>query len=168
MTVTLRPFQLHDTAAVLAMNLASEKFLSPLNETRLHQLRKQSALFWVAEKHSQLVGFLMGFCANAGYNSINYQWFDQRLQHFLYIDRVVVAEAARGLGLGTQFYDAVADWAIHHQLVWLAAEIDIEPPNPGSLAFHQQRGFVAVADQILNSTGGTKRVALQVKSLSQE
>lgn len=160
----LRPFEPTDTASLLALNQHSEQVLSPLTAKRFTQLRQQAALLWVAESEAAVAGFLMGFTAGAAYDSVNYQWFNARLQHFFYIDRIVIGASARGQGLGQAFYRELQRWAQHRSLHWLAAEIDIAPANPASLHFHQQQDFVAVAEQ----GAGHKRVSLQLKSLTKD
>lgn len=160
----LRPFEPADASGLLALNQHSEQVLSPLTAERFAQLRQQAALLWVAERDGQMAGFLMGFCAGAAYDSVNYRWFNARLQHFFYIDRIVIGASARGLGIGQTFYRELQRWARGRSLHWLAAEIDIAPANPASLRFHQQQGFVAVAEQ----GTGHKRVSLQLKSLEKE
>ena len=160
-TITLRLFESRDSDAILSLNQRSVSVLSPMDQARLRYLEAQASLILVAEQADNVVGFLIGFTDGSQYDSKNYCWFSDRLKPFFYIDRIVIAEAARSQGLGQAFYKAVEAWAQTHQLHWLAAEIDIEPPNPASLAFHQHQGFATVGQQGIKN----KQVALLVKSL---
>ncbi|UTA48033.1 GNAT family N-acetyltransferase [Simiduia sp. 21SJ11W-1] len=161
MTFTLRQFTPEDAPQVLALNAQSVHFLSPLDAPKLARLADASDLFWVLEYQQAVVGFVIGFGAGRAYESINYRWFNARLQRFLYIDRIVLSDAVRGQGQGQAVYKALVAWAQAHEYHWLAAEIDIAPANPASLKFHQQQGFIAVGEQGV----GSKRVSLQLRPL---
>jgi hypothetical protein len=45
----------------------------------------------------------------------------------------------------------------------VVCEVNIDPPNEGSLAFHRSMEFLALADVVLK--GGSKRVRYLVKEL---
>jgi len=94
----------------------------------------------------------------AGYDSPNYRWFDARYDQFLYIDRVVVARAHQGRGLGTRLYEDLFACARGRAVERVTCEFDIDPPNPASAAFHARFGFHEVGRQALPSG---KRVSLQ-------
>jgi hypothetical protein len=85
---------------------------------------------------------LVTFDQSANYDSPNFLWFQSRFARFVYIDRIVVDEGARGLGLARQLYAQLFDLAraAGHDLV--ACEVNSQPPNPGSDAFHAAMGFV--------------------------
>lgn len=144
----LRDFEAADTDLVLELNRQSVAVLSAMDCTRFDLLREQSEVLWIAELNQQPVGFLMGFCEGSAYDSVNYQWFNQRYDSFVYIDRVVVGAAARGNGIGGTFYAGLEQWALQQQKACLVAEVDIVPPNPGSLKFHQRQGFKQVGEQV--------------------
>jgi predicted GNAT superfamily acetyltransferase len=86
-------------------------------------------------------GFLIAFTEGAAYDSQNYRWFATRHDRFVYIDRVVVRPAARGAGHARMLYAALfeAMRASGHRLV--GCEVNLEPPNPASDAFHARLGF---------------------------
>lgn len=85
---------------------------------------------------------LVAFDQNADYKSPNFLWFRDRLDRFVYIDRIIVDGQARGLGLARRLYGQLFDLAREagHNLV--ACEVNSMPPNPGSDAFHAALGFV--------------------------
>jgi predicted GNAT superfamily acetyltransferase len=149
--------------AILALNAESVHFLSPLDTARLRDLHAQAAYHRVVEHDGKVAAFLLAFREGADYDSPNYRWFAQHYARFLYIDRIVVAASARGLGFGAQLYDDILAFAATTNAARLTAEFDVEPPNPVSAALHQRFGFREVGTQW---TGGDKKqVSLQVREL---
>jgi predicted GNAT superfamily acetyltransferase len=163
-TAIIRPYAAKDEKAVLKLNENSVSFLSPMDKTRFMRIKSVSQLILVAEYDDKVIAFLMGFSDNVDYDSVNYQWFSARFKSFFYIDRIVVDENYRSLGIGRTFYSEIDDWARQQGMKWLVAEIDIEPPNEKSLEFHHRQQFVEVAKQTVGN--GKKVVSLQVKSIS--
>lgn len=157
--MTLRPATPHDFAAILALNLESERFLSPLTPERLAQLHRQADLHQVMEEDRRVVAFVLALREGQDYDSPNYLFFKARYDRFLYVDRVVVAATAQGRGLGHALYDAVFAHASRSQVPWVVCEYDIEPPNPASERFHRGFGFTEVGRQTV--TAGQKQVSLQ-------
>jgi len=149
-----------DYPSILAMNEESVHFLSPMDEMRLVHLHAQSELLWVVDIEGTVAAFLLAIRESKDYDSVNYQWFDTHYEHFLYVDRVVVSQAYQGRGLGQRLYEAIGTYAKSQSFPYITAEIDIEPPNPGSLAFHKQFGFMEVGRQSILE--GKKVVSLQV------
>ncbi|ESQ83485.1 hypothetical protein AEAC466_12480 [Asticcacaulis sp. AC466] len=87
------------------------------------------------------------------YDSPNFLWFKARYDRFVYVDRIVVSDARRGEGLARQLYDTVFAAARadgHSQVV---CEVNYDPPNPGSDAFHDRLGFVEVGRAVLADRG---------------
>lgn len=152
-----------DFDAVLALNAESVQFLSPLDRARLLQLHAQAAFHRVVELEGAVVAFLLAFREDAGYDSPNFRWFVCHVPQFLYIDRVVVAAAARGRGLGARLYDDIIAFAAAQGVPRLTCEFDIDPPNPASEGFHARYGFREVGRQRLASG---KQVSLQVRTLA--
>lgn len=69
----------------------------------------------------------------------------------------------QGKGLGNVLYESVFSHAKLIGVPYVAAEIDINPPNPGSLKFHEKFGFREVGKQTVAQ--GKKVVSLQVINL---
>ena len=152
-----------DLSSVLALNEESERFLSPLTQARLEALAEQAAAHWVIEREGSNVAFLLAFREATTYDSINYKWFGERYRKFLYIDRVVVSNAAKGQGLGTELYRAAFTHAQATSIPIVACEFDFDPPNPASASFHAKFGFREVGRQLV--AGGKKTVSLQAVSI---
>ncbi|MET0280233.1 MAG: GNAT family N-acetyltransferase [Steroidobacteraceae bacterium] len=134
------------------------RFLSPLTPARLVELDEATELSLVVEHEGVVAAFLLAFREGAAYDSVNYRWFGQRYASFLYIDRVVISAALQGQGVGSALYRHVVAHATAAQVPWVTCEIDIEPPNPVSVRFHQRLGFREVGRQ---TVPGGKQVSLQ-------
>jgi predicted GNAT superfamily acetyltransferase len=161
--MTIRDAAANDFPAILELNAASVHFLSPLDAARLRHLHAQAAYHRVVELQGRVVAFLLAFREGAHYDSPNYLWFAQQYSAFLYIDRVVVDDAARGLGLGIQLYDDILAFAAHAGIARLTCEFDLDPPNPVSAKFHQRYAFREVGRQRVGA--GMKQVSLQARDI---
>jgi predicted GNAT superfamily acetyltransferase len=82
----------------------------------------------------------------------NHSWFLARYPKFLYVDRVCVAEKARRRGLARKLYELVFELS---ELV--VCEVNFDPPNPVSDAFHEALGFVEVGRAHLPDRGKSVR-----------
>ena len=105
-----------------------------------------------------LVGFVLALGPGVDYSSENYAFFEARFDHHFYIDRVVLSDEARGLGVGTLLYDDLFAFAKAHSYDTVTCEVNLEPPNPGSLRFHRRFGFVDIDQQA--TKGGSVVVQL--------
>lgn len=157
--IGLRDATLADFAAVLALNHASVALLSPLTVTELAKLHAMAVYHRVAVADGAVVAFLLALAPGAAYDSANYQWFCARGVDFVYIDRIVVAQDVRAMGLGRRLYGDLAAWAHQRGIARLTCEYDLEPLNAGSQRFHAAFGFRQVGTQRV--AGGTKLVSLQ-------
>ena len=155
----VRPATAADFPAILALNEESVQFLSPLTPERLRLLDGQSAVHRVVEAGGAVAAFLLAFREGSAYDSVNYRWFAERHERFLYIDRVVVSLAHQGRGLGALLYADLFDIARRTQAGCVTCEFDVEPPNEMSRRFHARYGFEEVGSQSV--AGGKKRVSLQ-------
>ncbi len=139
---------------MLALNAAHEVETGPLDHAGLAELVARAAHAAVAEPEA---GFLLGFAPDAGLDGPNFRWFAARMDDVLYIDRVIVSPAARGRGIASALYRDAAEAALRLGLRALAAEVNIAPPNPVSLAFHDRTGFRTVGEARLEDRGKTVR-----------
>lgn len=160
--IILRAYRDDDEPAILRLNEESVAVLSPMDGARFADLRAMAAWLEVAERDGRVIGFLLGFEDGSDYDSANYRWFAERFKRFFYVDRVVVDAESRGAGLGRWFYEAAEEWAVDRGLLWMLAEIDVEPRNPESIEFHRRRGFSEIAQRPGLSA---KRVSMQARAL---
>lgn len=159
----IREILAKDIDAILALNEISVKVLSPMDARKLRQLIENSALAVVVEEANEVAGFLLAFTHGVQYESINYKWFNQHYDAFLYVDRIVVSAKFRGKGIASTLYQYVIDWAMAHSLPSIFVEIDVMPPNVPSLSFHKKWGFKELAVLMHHAE---KRVSLQALKIS--
>jgi predicted GNAT superfamily acetyltransferase len=107
---------------------------------------------------SIVLGFALLFRAGADYASENFRWFEARGGAFLYVDRIVVDDDSQNTGAGRLLYDRIFDHARGLGLGEVTCEVNVEPPNPGSMRFHERLGFSEVGRQ--STKGDTIVVAL--------
>ncbi len=107
---------------------------------RLAWMLSMASFAVVATEGSAVLGFAIGFDPGTGYDSENYRWWSDRADDFVYLDRIVVAEEARGRRVGSALYDRLEGQARARGAV--VAEVNVDPPNEPSLAFHAGRGYV--------------------------
>ncbi len=140
-------------AALLALNNAHAQELSWLEPDRLRSMLAQAFL---ACRIGPADAFLLAFDQDAAYDSPNFLWFRARYSRFVYVDRVVVAAAARGRGYARSLYEALfaRAGASGHERIF--CEVNAAPPNPASDAFHAALGFREVGMAAIH--GGAKTV----------
>ena len=63
------------------------------------------------EYKQQPIGFVICFRENLKYESLNYKYFNEVKQKFIYIDRVVIKSDYRRMGLGTRVYKYIDEVA---------------------------------------------------------
>jgi uncharacterized protein len=146
----IRPLLAADMAAVLAMNNAAVPAVNPHDEATLAQLVSMADRSWVVDDDGVLGGLLVTFAPAAAYESANYRWLSERFgstdDAFRYVDRIVVAPTHRRRGLAGALYDTLADHAASVGAARLLCEVNVEPPNPRSIAFHEATGWSPIDD----------------------
>jgi len=159
MTDDLCPFGPADLAGplgenLLALNNAHARELSWLEPDHLARLVSTA---WLALRIGNVAGFLLAFDQDADYDAGNFLWFRARLTRFVYIDRVVVAATARGRGHARRLYDAVSRQASDAGHDRIVCEVNLDPPNPASDAFHAALGFAEVGTAVIDNGDKTVR-----------
>jgi len=147
--VMIRPLRETDLDWALALNAVLDVELSPLTPQGLADIVDAAFYARLAEPQR---GLLIAFDQDADYRSRNFLWFKARLSRFVYVDRIAVAEAARGYGIARRLYDdlfAAVRAAGHDRIV---CEVNVDPPNPASDALHARFGFAEIGRAEL--TGG--------------
>jgi predicted GNAT superfamily acetyltransferase len=152
-----------DAALIVAMNNAAVPNVNESTEAELTELIEMSELTVAVTQGDDLLGFVLTLPPGVEYASENYRWFSERYDSFVYVDRIVVSEQARNKGVGVELYDLVAGHATKAGAPRILCEVNLEPPNPGSLRFHKRIGFAEVGEQ--RTKGGTYLVSLLAKEL---
>ncbi|RZS59256.1 hypothetical protein EV141_0476 [Microcella putealis] len=156
--VTLRTLVAADAAALAPLNDAAAPAVPVTPPDDIARLIEIAALPVGLERGGVLVGFVIALAPGADYASENYAFFSARETPSLYVDRIVIAESERGNRLGQALYAAVFAEAERLGLPEVTCEVNLDPPNPGSLAFHERLGFERLGSQA--TKGGSVTVAL--------
>jgi uncharacterized protein len=152
--VTLRPLSHSDLGWVHALNQINRIALSDESEASLGGLIDRARFAFVAPPDE---GFLLAFDQAPAKTSPNWDWLAARLTRFVYVDRIAVASHARGQGLARALYEALFAEAALAGARQIACEVNSDPPNPGSDAFHAALGFLPIGSQKLATNGKTVR-----------
>jgi predicted GNAT superfamily acetyltransferase len=108
------------------------------------------------QKFDPGAAFLLAFEQSDDYDGGHFLWFRGRFGRFIYVDRVVVAAPYRRRGLGRLLYADLFRRAEQRGHTHIVCEVNAEPPNPISDAFHAAQGFEEVGTAAID--GGAKIV----------
>ena len=142
-----------DMPALLALNNAEAERVNALTPAALEGLLSHA---FAARMTTDGQAFLIAFDHATPPQGPNHAWFTARESYFAYIDRIVVAPAARGKGVARALYEDVAAIAKAEMTNLLTCEVNLDPPNPESIAFHEKLGFIACGEAVDRRNG--KRV----------
>lgn len=140
---TLRALRADDEHSVLGINADSQPHVARLWPAELTRLLALSAQHVVVEDAAGgVIGYALVFAHDADYDGEEFQILRRQLaEPFLYIDQIALAPSARGRGIGRLVYAGLAQRAEAQGLRALCCEVNTQPANPASLAFHERLGF---------------------------
>jgi hypothetical protein len=133
---------------LLTLNNTYAEALTPLSALELQRLLDQA---FVALRVGEADAFLIALDQGADYDSPNFVWFRARVARFVYVDRVAVAAHARGCGFGRALYQTLIAHARATGHERIVSEVNADPPNPDSDAFHSAMGFTVVGEATLSN-----------------
>ena len=162
---TVRNIEIADLARVLEINNANTPGVSELTMSELEtDIENCLHALAIDNEHGEVCAFCITFDPGAPDAGANHQWFADRFESFVYLDRIAIDSTHQNRGFGALLYQSVEqrmlDSAEHSLLV---CEVNLEPPNPGSLRFHKRIGFSECGVQ---STAPGYAVTYLQKSLS--
>lgn len=157
--ITIRAMSASDLEVVWAINQENVPAVGEETLEDLAKVHEQCAIALVAEVTGTIAGFCMVLLPDADYGSPNFKFFCDRLDDFIYLDRVAVTSDFQGKGIGAALYREVEKLS---DATWFALEVNTKPRNEGSLRFHTREGFVQMEE--LETRPG-KMVSLMVKKL---
>ncbi|MCR9161552.1 MAG: GNAT family N-acetyltransferase [Nannocystaceae bacterium] len=147
--VSIRLLERDDMAWLLRVNNAAVPAVNPHDASSLRALVEGAERCWVATVGKMRAGVLVVYGPGASYESANYRWLSERYERFRYVDRVIVVPEAKGRGVGRGLYEALEAHAASAEAQRVLCEVNIDPPNPASLAFHAAMGWAPLADRQL-------------------
>lgn len=145
----LRAFVSNDLVAVHAINDAEVPAVGAETSEALAHIASESVITMVAEVDDEIAGFCFVLGPGADYDSLNYAWFAERYDDFVYLDRVAIPPAFRRRGLGRALYAEVERLAAQRcpRATDFLLEVNLRPRNDTSLSFHDELGFVEVGQR---------------------
>ncbi|MFQ3325304.1 MAG: putative GNAT superfamily acetyltransferase [Pseudomonadales bacterium] len=161
--LNIRDFTAQDLVAIHATNEANLPHVNSLNLEQFTELANITAYFKVAIVDGELAGFLMAMAPSADYASDNYQWFSGEYDDFIYVDRIITLDNARGHGVGSALYQDIESYCHSRHISRICCEVNLRPANDASIQFHEKREYKQVNTQ--ETEGGKKSVSLRVKTL---
>ena len=142
----VRNIEIADFARVLEINNANTPGVSELTMSELEtDIENCLHALAIDNEHGEVCAFCITFAPDAPDAGANHRWFAERYESFVYLDRIAIDSTHQNLGLGALLYQTVEQRMLdsaEHSL--LCCEVNLEPPNPGSLRFHQRIGFTEV------------------------
>ena len=144
---------IEENAPLLRLNNAHATELSYLTASEMRKLVTECC---VAVRIGAGRAFVLAVCETAQYESPNFRWFQGRFDRFVYVDRICVDPGERGKGLARRLYAHVFAHARELGAPRVVCEVNAEPPNPASDAFHAALGFEEIGSALLEQRG--KRV----------
>jgi predicted GNAT superfamily acetyltransferase len=143
---------------LLALNNDHSIELSPLTLPELDQIIRAS-FFSATINNSDAL--LISFDQTSAYQHVNFLWFRERYDRFVYVDRVVVSRAARGKGYARALYLDLFERGKSAGHTRIVCEVNLDPPNPASDAFHASLGFSTVGQASIHNGAKTVRYLLR-------
>jgi predicted GNAT superfamily acetyltransferase len=142
----VRNIEIADLLRVLEINNANTPGVSELTQSELEtDINNCLHALAIENEQGEVCAFCITFDPNAPNAGTNHQWFAERYRSFVYLDRIAIDSNHQNRGLGALLYQTVEQRMLEsaeHSL--LCCEVNLEPPNPGSLRFHKRIGFTEV------------------------
>jgi predicted GNAT superfamily acetyltransferase len=148
----LREFHMAELCALNNVHASETSFLS---EVRLSELVEMSfyargfpgpGAFLLSPD-----AFLLAMDESSPYDNANFQFFQRHHERFVYIDRMITARHARRQGLARRLYEDLFARARSAGHTIVGCEVNLDPPNPGSDAFHERLGFESAGQATLEN-----------------
>jgi len=139
----LKPLGENDIPAIWAINQQGLPGTGEVSHEEISMLLEFSSFSVGVFDNEYLLGFVICMPPGTQYSSLNYAWFNENYDAFVYVDRVAVSQEHRNGKIGTLLYNYVVEIASEINAP-IAAEVSLVPPNPGSMRFHSRFAFKEV------------------------
>jgi hypothetical protein len=146
-----------DIESAWQINQSNTPAVSSVTLDEFAWLIEVSDLSLAARVDDVMAGFTIVLGPGHDYKSLNYRWFSDRYDNFAYLDRVAVSSSHQRMGIGRAMYEEVLA-QLSGKYPVLLLEVNVQPRNETSLAFHEALGFKEVGQQ---DTYNDIRVSLQ-------
>ena len=132
---------------ILDSNNINKPQVGFLKKKRLELLINQSSYCKVAKFKGEFAGFLLCLPEKKDYDSLNYQCVSKRFSNFIYIDRISVLPKFQNEKIGSALYTDLIYFSALEGYNSILCEVNIMPPNPGSIRFHKRFDFEECGSQ---------------------
>ena len=112
MELEIRPLIKSDIDAIWSINEEGLPGTGKVTSDEIEALLDFSSLAVGAHLDEILVGFVICLPPKTDYGSLNYAWFNQNYNDFLYVDRIAVRTQYQNRKIGTSLYDFVKSNAV--------------------------------------------------------
>lgn len=146
----IRDITTSDLDWAYALNEQHAAQLSSVTKLGFAELVERTAYARVIDDEA---AFLLAFDQDADYDSTNFVWFKERIDRFVYVDRIAVSSAYRRKGLARLLYENLFQFTEERGEGRVVCEVNAEPPNPVSDAFHKSLGFTVLGRRALPDRG---------------
>jgi len=137
-TFDIRHARDSDLDAITAMSNKESQWVGTADRPFFEKYISLPEFLVAKATNGAIAGFVLGMTPEVDYDSLNFIWFRDRFNPFLYIDRVVVAPEYRRQGLATEFYNRLKQ----AEKGPLVCEVCVK--NDESIAFHERFGFTNI------------------------
>ena len=142
---TFRECAIQDVSAIWEINEQGLPGTGKVTKKEISHLMEISEICIGAFEDDSLVGFVICLLPNQNYRSLNYSWFNERYENFIYVDRVAVDTQFRNQRIGSKLYEKVIQYSSENKIP-IVAEVSLDPPNLGSDRFHIRHSFNSVGE----------------------
>lgn len=156
--MNIRDFQPADLDWIHALNQANGRALSFMERGAFSEMIARARFARVIEPEA---AFLLVYDKAPTLDSPNFDWLKAHFPAALYIDRIAVAAHARGQGYARALYEDLFQQAAAGGVHEIGCEVNVDPPNPASDAFHAALGFEPVGEARLEGRNKTVRYFLR-------
>ena len=163
MGINIQNVNTNDLSRIHELNHGAVPAVSRVTQKELAHFLEIADYFRVIKIENNIIGFLIALTPRKNYHSPNYKWFEKHYTQFMYVDRIVIDSVFQGQGLGRTFYDNLKKFSQGLTPI-LTCEVNLRPPNDGSILFHEKYGFEQVGTQ--ETEGGEKEVSLMVYQIT--
>ena len=163
MNYNIKTVDKSDFDFVLSLNQKSLPEVSSTDLVGMSYFLKNSSYFKIILHNNHPVGFCIGLMPGKDYSSENYIWINKRYNSFIYVDRIVIAEKYRNIGIGSYLYTHLVK-TYYGKVENIICEVNILPYNKPSINFHKKYGFKEIGQK--DTENGKKRVSYMMYKIS--
>ena len=163
MNCNIKTVDKSDFDFILSLNQKNLPEVSSTDLVGMSYFLKISSYFKIILHNNQPVGFCIGLKPGKDYFSENYIWINKRYNSFIYVDRIVIDEKYRNIGIGSYFYTHLVK-TYYGKVENIICEVNILPHNKPSVNFHKKYGFKEIGQK--DTENGKKRVSYMMYKIS--